>query len=86
MRRLSSRLIPCALPRKRARSFLTAVEAETVPDVLSFNTRVQCATCSTPAQARHQCARCRSVVYCSEEHARRDAARHAFWCHHDAAL
>ncbi|KAJ1457097.1 hypothetical protein M885DRAFT_615709 [Pelagophyceae sp. CCMP2097] len=65
-------------------AFLAEAEKGGAPDVLSFNTRVHCAHCGKPT-AEHRCARCRNVAYCSADHAKIDAARHAFWIDGPAA-
>lgn len=57
-----------------------------IPDVVPFNTRVNCAECGkclpfVDGRPLHlRCVACNNVGYCCEEHARKDASRHEFWC------
>lgn len=50
------------------------------PEVMSVNTRVQCAVCEKYTQKPVVCPKCKDANYFSEECMKRDAERHGTWC------
>jgi len=50
------------------------------PEVMSVNTRVQCAVCQEYTKTPVVCIKCKDANYCSEEHLKSDAKRHGTWC------
>jgi len=50
------------------------------PEVMSVNTRVQCAVSGKYTTKPVVCPKCKDANYCSEEHLKSDAVRHGTWC------
>lgn len=64
----------------RQRCGLHRPDSDTPPDVMSVNTRVQCAVCSEYTKAPVVCLQCKDATYCCEEHLKSDVGRHGTWC------
>lgn len=50
------------------------------PEVMSVNTRVQCAVCQEYTKQPVVCPICRDATYVSQEHLESDRKRHSTWC------